>query len=180
MTYGSQLSVLTLMPAILIAQGYTITSSLLFTMVMQRGSLFGAIAASILGGRLPRKRVLITGAVLACAASLCFGCLVQNVALILPFGVLFQFFVPLLNTTTWIFAPELYPTRIQATGTALILATGTLAGAIMPLLAGKFFDWIGIPGLFGLIAVMYAIFALSIQIIAQTFGGSMEDLSLPA
>ncbi len=179
MTYGSQLSVLTLMPTVLIAQGYTITSSLLFTMVMQSGSLFGAIAASILGYHVPRKRVLLIGPILACATSLCFGFLAHSVALILLFGALFQFFVLLLNTTIWIFAPELYPTRIRATGTALILAIGTLAGAIMPLLAGKLFDGFGIPGLFGLIAVMYAIFALSIQVVPETFGRSMEDIDLP-
>jgi MFS family permease len=180
MTYGSQLSVLTLMPSVLIAQGYTITRSLAFTMVMQSGSLLGAIAASFLGYRSPRKRVLLIGAILACVASLCFGFLANGVALILLFGAVFQFFVLLLNTTIWIFAPELYPTRIRATGTAVILATGTLAGAIMPLLAGLLFDRFGMPGLFGLIAAMYGIFALSIQIAPETFGRSMENLEIAA
>jgi putative MFS transporter len=180
MTYGAQLSVLTMMPTILVAQGYTITRSLMFTMVMQSGSLLGALAASILGYRVPRKLVLLPGAVLACVASLCFGFLANSVGLILLCGATFQFFVLLLNTTIWIYAPELYPTRIRGTGTALILATGTLAGAIMPLAAGRLFDGLGIAGVFGMIAVMYAIFALSVRIAPETFGRSMEDIDLPA
>lgn len=58
MTYGAQISVSTLMPTILVGLGYSISKSLLFTMVMQGGSLLGAIAASLLGFRFPRKRVL--------------------------------------------------------------------------------------------------------------------------
>lgn len=46
------------MPTILVGLGYSISKSLLFTMVMQGGSLLGAIAASLLGFRFPRKRVL--------------------------------------------------------------------------------------------------------------------------
>ena len=50
MSYGAQLSVLTLMPTILVAQGYTLSASLLFTMVIQVRQLFRArIAASALG-----------------------------------------------------------------------------------------------------------------------------------
>ncbi len=80
MTYGAQISVLTLMPTILMSQGYTISKSFLFTMVMQSGSLFGALAASYCGYHIPRKRVLTVGAGLACAAGLCFGFLTYNVA----------------------------------------------------------------------------------------------------
>jgi len=180
MTYGAQISVLTLMPTVLVAEGYTITRSLLFTMVMQGGSLLGATAASIFGYRIPRKLVLLPGAILACVASLCFGFLASDVTLILLFGATFQFFVLLLNTTLWIYAPELYPTRIRATGTSLILATGTLAGALMPLVAGRLFDGFGVAGVFGMIAVMYGIFALSVRTMPETYGRSMENIDIPA
>ena len=56
MTFGAQLSVLTLMPTILVAQGYSISKSFGFTIVMQLGSLLGAIAASTMGYYFPRKR----------------------------------------------------------------------------------------------------------------------------
>lgn len=178
MAYGAQLSVLTLMPTIFVALGYTMSKSLLFTMIMQGGSLLGAIAASMLGFHFPRKRVLTIGAVLALCAALSIGFLANNIVVLLACGAVFQFFVLLLNTTIWIYAPELYPTKVRAFGTAFILATGTAAGALMPLVAGRLFDSIGIAGVFGMVAAMYAIFTLSVQSVPETYGRSPDELSI--
>jgi putative MFS transporter len=179
MTYGAQISVLTLMPTILVTLGYSMSKSLLFTMVMQGGSLLGAIAASLLGFHFPRKRVLTAGAVCACLAALTIGFVAKSIVVILIAGAVFQFFVLLLNTTIWIFAPELYPTRVRAFGTAFILATGTAAGALMPLVAGHLFDAFGLVGVFGLAAGMYAVFVISVQSVPETYGQSPDALPLP-
>jgi putative MFS transporter len=180
MTYGAQISVLTLMPTILVGLGYSMSKSLLFTMVMQGGSLLGAIAASLLGFHFPRKRVLTIGAVCACLAALTIGFVAKSIAVILVAGAVFQFFVLLLNTTIWIFAPELYPTKVRAFGTAFILATGTAAGACMPLVAGRLFDAFGLVGVFGLAAAMYAIFVISVQTVPETYGQSPDAIGLPS
>lgn len=174
MTYGAQISVLTLMPTILVAQGYTITRSLVYTLIMQGGSFAGTLAASLLGYHLPRKRVLTIGAMLACLAALAFGFLAKNIVLVLACGALFQFFVLMLNTTIWIYAPELFPTRVRAFGTSFILATGTTAGALMPLVSGRMFDTSGVAGVFGMIAVMYAIFTACIQLAPETYGHRLD------
>ncbi|MFM9924604.1 MFS transporter [Variovorax sp. H27-G14] len=179
MTYGAQISVLTLMPTILVTLGYSMSKSLLFTMVMQGGSLLGAIAASLLGFHFPRKRVLTAGAVCACLAALTIGFVAKSIVVILIAGAVFQFFVLLLNTTIWIFAPELYPTRVRAFGTAFILATGTAAGALMPLVAGRLFDAFGLVGVFSLAAGMYAVFVISVQSVPETYGQSPDALPLP-
>ncbi|WP_077002514.1 MFS transporter [Variovorax sp. KK3] len=180
MAYGAQLSVLTLMPTILVGLGYTVSKSLLFTMIMQSGSLLGAIAASALGFKFPRKRVLTIGAVCAGAAALTIGFLANSIVLVLAAGAIFQFFVLLLNTTIWIFAPELYPTKVRAFGTAFILATGTAAGAFMPLVAGRLLDGFGIAGVFGMVAAMYAIFTVSVQSVPETYGQSPDAIALPS
>ncbi|MDR2331344.1 MAG: MFS transporter, partial [Comamonas sp.] len=174
MTYGAQISVLTLMPTILVGLGYSMSKSLLFTMVMQSGSLLGAIAASALGFHFPRKRVLTAGAICACLAALTIGFAAKSIVVLLIAGATFQFFVLLLNTTIWIYAPELYPTRVRAFGTAFILATGTAAGALMPLVAGRLFDGFGLGGVFGLAAAMYLIFIISVQCVPETYGRSPD------
>nr|WP_255475280.1 MFS transporter [Herbaspirillum sp. CAH-3] len=102
------------------------------------------------------------------------GFLAKSIVLILAAGAVFQFFVLLLNTTIWIFAPELYPTRVRAFGTAFILATGTAAGALMPLVAGRLFDAFGLAGVFGMIAVMYGIFTVAIRTVPETYGKSPD------
>lgn len=180
MMYGAQITVLTLMPTVLVSEGYTITRSLVFTMVIQAGSLLGTSVASVFGFHLPRKPVLTAGAILACLAALGFGFLGANVGLVLFFGATFQFFVLLLNTTVFMYAPELYPTHIRAFGTAFILAVGTASGALMPLISGRLFQSFGMGAVFVLIAAMYAVFALSVQLAPETFGRSLEDLRLPA
>lgn len=174
MTFGAQLTVLTLMPTILVAQGHSITKSYLYTIVLQSGSLFGALAAAILASRVPRKKVLTVGSICAVLAGLGFGFLATTEPLILLFGAAFQFFVLLCNTTIWIFAPEQYPTRVRGFGTSFILALGTMAGAWTPLLAGWLFQNYGIGGMFGLMAAMYAVFCIVIQFVSETFGRSME------
>lgn len=180
MTFGAQLSVLTLMPTILVAQGYSLSKSFLFTIVMQSGSLLGAISATTLGYYFPRKRVLTVGAIAACLAGLAFGHFTQSVAMILVCGALFQFCVLTLNTSVWIFAPELYPTRMRGLGTSFLLALGTVGGAMSQVLAGRMFDQFGASGMFTMIAAMYAIFALAVQFAPETFGRSIEEEAAPA
>jgi MFS family permease len=180
MSYGAQLSVLTLLPSMLVAQGYSLSNSLWFTMIIQSGSFVGTLVASAFGYYLPRKTVLTLGAITATLAALCFGFLGANIYLLLFFGAVFQFCVLLLNTTIWIYAPELYPTRIRGLGVAFILASGTAAGSFMPLVSGKVVDSFGLVGMFTMIAVMYAIFAACIQLVPETYGKSMENLNIDA
>jgi MFS family permease len=180
MSYGAQLSVLTLLPSMLVAKGYSLSSSLIFTMIIQGGSFVGTVVASAFGYYLPRKAVLTAGAISATAAALCFGFLGANIYLILFFGAVFQFCVLLLNTTIWIYAPELFPTRIRGLGVAFILASGTAAGSFMPLVSGRVLDSFGSVGLFAMIALMYAIFAVCARLGPETYGKSMEDVTIDA
>ena len=180
MSYGAQLSVLTLMPMIFVGMGYNYSSSLIYSMIIQSGSVVGAIAASVFGYHLPRKRVLTAGAVLGCLAAMSIAYLGTNIVAVLILGAVFSFFVMLLNTSIWIYAPELYPTRMRAFGVAFILATGSAAGSLLPPISGVLLDSYGIMGVFGLAAVMYLIFAISIQFGPETYGKSMEDPTQPA
>ena len=180
MSYGAQLSVLTLMPSIFVSMGYTYSGSLLYAMIIQSGSVLGAIAASCFGYYFPRKKVLTTGSIMACLAALSIIYLGANIYLVLLFGAVFQFFVLLLNTSIWVYAPELYPTRIRGFGVAFILATGSAAGSFVPTIAGSLFDRYGMFGVFALAAAMYAVFAFCIQLGPETYGKSMEDVTKPA
>ncbi|MED4452026.1 MFS transporter [Metabacillus fastidiosus] len=116
MTVGAQITLLVLMPTILVEQGYSIAKSLTFTMVINFGSLLGALAASVFGYYVRRRVVLTVGSIFVCGAGLAYGLFSNSVVLILVLGAIFQFFVLLLNTTIWQYAPELYPTRVRAVG----------------------------------------------------------------
>lgn len=170
MSYGAQISILSLMPTILVAQGHSITKSLLFTLVMQAGSLVGALVDSTAARYVPRKVVLTVAAGLGCAAAFSFGFLANGVALILILGAAVNCCIITLNTTIWIFAPEQFPTRVRAFGTSIILALGSLAGGLTPMLAGAAFDAYGMAGMFTLIGILFMGLAVSVQFPQETFG----------
>lgn len=175
MSYAAQISMLTLIPLILTSRGFDITSALWYTLLMQSGSLVGALVAALAARRLPRKLTLTVAAVLGVGAGLGFGFLGTTVALVLVFGFLFNFSVIVLNTTIWLFAPEQYPTRIRGLGTSVILALGSLSGGLFPLLAGVVLDASGVGGMFALLAGLFAVCAIAVQFPHETVGRPMVE-----
>jgi putative MFS transporter len=175
MSYAAQISMLTLIPLILTDRGFDITSALWYTLVMQSGSLVGALTAALVARRLPRKLTLTVAALLGVGAGLGFGFLGTTVALVLVFGFLFNFSVIVLNTTIWLFAPEQYPTRIRGLGTSVILALGSLSGGLFPLIAGAVLDAAGVGGMFATLAALFAMCAIAVQFPPETVGRPMAE-----
>lgn len=175
MSYAAQISMLTLIPVILTDRGMSITSALWYTLVMQSGSLVGALVASFLAQRLPRKTVLTGAAVLGVVAALGFGLFGQNIGLVLLFGFLFNTAVIILNTTIWLFAPEQYPTRIRGLATSVILALGSLSGGLFPLVAGWILDMSGVVLLFVVLTGLFVVCATAVQFPKETFGRPMTE-----
>jgi putative MFS transporter len=180
MSYAAQISMLTLMPTILVSRGYAVNTSLWFTLIMQSGSLLGACTAAYLASRLPRKKVLTAAALLGCLSGLSMAFLATDIVLIVVFGVLFNFSVIILNTTIWLFAPELYPTRTRGFGTSIILAAGSLSGGLFPLISGAVFDAAGLPGMFTTLAVLFIILAVVVQFPPETFNKPLEEDAEPS
>lgn len=177
MAFGAQITLLVLMPSILVAQGYSLTSSLAFTMVMNLGALLGACASAYLAGRARRKVVVITAAVLGCGAAVAFALLAHGPARILVLGATFQFFALLLNTTLAAWSPELYPTRVRALGTSVVNGIGNVSGAVMPLIAVALFASGGVVAIFLMLAVMYVLLGVSAAFAPETYGHSLEEVN---
>lgn len=175
-SYAAQFAVLTLMTTILVSSGYTVNTSLWFTLLMQSGSLAGALAATAVAGALPRKQAITIAAVIGLLAAGSLALFYSaGIAVILLSGWVFNFSVIICNTTIWLFAPENYPTRIRGFGTAFILAVGSLSGGLSPLIAGKIFDAQGLGSMFGVLSVLFVIIIVVIRFIPETFGRPMEE-----
>jgi MFS family permease len=177
MSFGAQVTVLVLMPSILVAKGYSITSSLAFTMVMNVGSLLGACVSAWLAGWARRKVVVTISAGLGCLAALAFALFADGAPLILVLGAIFQFFALLLNTTLAAWSPELYPTRVRALGTSVVNGIGNVSGAVMPLLAVALFAAGGTAAMFLVLAVMYVVLAAAAAFAPETTGRSLEAIN---
>ena len=114
-------------------------------------------------------------ATLGCASGLSIAFLGSDIVFVLIFGALFNFAIIVQNTTIWLFAPELYPTRVRGFGTAIILAAGSLSGGLFPLVAGAVFDLYGLVGMFSVLAALFVVIAIAIQFPPETFGKPMEE-----
>lgn len=177
MTFGAQVAITVFFPTVLVSQGFTIVNSLFFTMIINVGGLVGALLASYFAAKLPRKAVLGFGALAAVAVALLYA-VVRSTELILLFGALMQLMFILLNTTTWLYAPELYPTRIRAFGTGTSVVVALIGASVMPYLAGLIFGASGVVGLFVMVAVMYLIMSAAVfWLNVETKGKSLEELS---
>ncbi|MGW0328609.1 MFS transporter [Nocardia sp. NPDC003183] len=177
MSFGAQVTLLFLMPILLVSRGYSLSDSLAFTMIMNVGSLLGACAASYLAGRAPRRRTVMSAAVLGCVSAITFATFANSTALILVLGMIFQFFTMMLNTMLSVWSPELFPTSVRAMGTSVVNGIGNVAGAVMPFAALFFFDLAGVPGVFFMIAVMYALLVVAARFGPETFGKSLEAVT---
>ena len=175
MTFGAQVTITVFMPTVLVSRGFDVSTSLAYTTVINVGGLVGAVLASVFGFRFKRRIVLGYGAVVAVVAAIAFGASNQ-LALILVLGGLLQLMFILLNTTTWVWAPELYPTRVRAFGTGASVTVALVSASLIPYVAGVVFDAGGVVALFVLVAVMYVVMAAAVWFGPETHGKSLEEL----
>jgi putative MFS transporter len=153
-----------------------VSTSLAYTTIINIGGLVGAVLASLFGYRFKRRVVLGYGAVVAVVVAVAFGTS-GSLAAVLGLGGALQLMFILLNTTTWVWAPELYPTRIRAFGTGASVTVALVAASLVPLLAGAIVDAAGAVGMFVLVGVMYAIMAGAVWFGPETQGAPLEEVS---
>lgn len=177
MAFGSQVTLNFLMPTMLVGKGYSISDSLLYTMIMNIGSLLGACAAALVANRLGRRTVVGGAAALGCLTALGFALLADATIAILILGAVFQFFTMVTNTTLAVWSPELYPTAVRASGTSIVNGIGNVAGAVMPFAAVALFHWNGFAGVFGMVAVMYALLVVASRFAPETRGRTLEEVN---
>lgn len=175
MAFGAQVTLNFLMPTLLVARGYSISESLLFTMIMNVGSLLGAIAAALLAGRVGRRSAVGGAALLGCATAVLFAAFGHTTLWILVLGAVFQFFTMITNTTLAVWSPELFPTAVRASGTSIVNGIGNIAGAVMPVLAVALFGTWGLAGVFGMVAVMYALLVVASRFAPETRDRTLEE-----
>ncbi|WP_433281483.1 MFS transporter [Pseudonocardia xinjiangensis] len=171
MTFGAQVTVTVFMPTVLVARGLDVSTSLVYTMIINVGGLVGAVLASIFGYWFKRRVVLGYGSVVAVVVAVAFA--LSPVVLVL--GALLQLMFILLNTTTFVWATELYPTRVRAIGTGAMVTVLLLSASLVPLLAGLIVDATGTVGLFVLVGVMYVIMAVAVWFGPETHGLALEE-----
>lgn len=176
MAWGVAFSITIIMPLLLVDRGYSIAGSLTLAMIQNLGGFVGAVAATFASYALSRRRVVFWSAIGGAASVLAFAFFANSDAAVLVLGFMIMFFVLLVNTTIWLWAPELYPTKVRAFGTSLIVNIGFLGGALMPLVVATVFHNVGVVPSFEIVAGMYVILAVAVIFALETRGVSLETL----
>ncbi|GAA0927554.1 MFS transporter [Pseudonocardia zijingensis] len=176
LAWGVQFSVIIIMPILLVQRGYSITGSLTLTMVQNVGALVGACAATFASYSVARRRVVAVGALAGAASVAAFALFAHGDWLVLVIGFVLQVFCLMVNTTLWLWAPELYPTNVRAFGTSLVVNIGFLGGALVPVASTVVFDRLGAVPAFAVLAGMYVVMAVLMALATETRGVSLERL----
>lgn len=132
----SYYGIFTWLPSILAIQGFSLTKSFSYVIVMTVAQIPGYFTAAYLVDRIGRKPTLAMF-VLGTAVSAYFFGQGGSVAMILGFGSLMSFF----NLGAWgilyTYTPELYPTRARGTGAGWAAGFGRIGGILAPAVVGR-------------------------------------------
>ncbi|MBM7411306.1 putative MFS transporter [Clavibacter michiganensis] len=162
------------LPTLLVAQGFSLVRSFEYTLLITLAQLPGyAVSAWLVErwGRQVTLAVFLGGS--AVSAGL-FGT-ADSVTTILVFGALMSFS----NLGAWgaLYAvtPELYPTRVRATGAGSAAGFGRLASIVAPLCVPPLLALGGVALPFGVFAGVFALAAVAALTLPDLRGAALED-----
>jgi putative MFS transporter len=162
------------LPTLLVAQGFSLVRSFEYTLLITLAQLPGyAVSAWLVEkwGRRVTLAVFLAGS--AVSAGL-FGT-ADSVTTILVFGALMSFS----NLGAWgaLYAvtPELYPTRVRATGAGSAAGFGRLASIVAPLCVPPLLALGGVALPFGVFAAVFALAAVAALTLPDLRGTALED-----
>ncbi|MDT0276335.1 MFS transporter [Blastococcus goldschmidtiae] len=162
------------LPSLLVADGFTLTKSFGYTLVITLAQLPGYAAAAFLIEKWGRRATLATflagsalGAGLFAAA--------DSDTTVLVTGMVLSFF----NLGAWgaLYAvtPEVYPTVLRATGTGAAAGFGRLASIAAPLAVPRLVDMGGTGLVFGIFAAFFVLGALATWGLPERRGQALDD-----
>ena len=131
----------TWLPSIFVNQGFTLTKSFSFTMVVLAVTPIGQLFGIWLQDKMPRKWAML---LLAGASALCFfgfGLSFEYkfpIEIIVAFDVGYQFFSGGVVPIVYTLSVELFPTKVRSLGNGLIVASARIGSIFGPLILGIF------------------------------------------
>lgn len=167
----------TWMGALLQSNGYTMTKSTEYITCMSMAGIPGFFFTAWLlevWGRKPTLILNLTGS----AIMAYFYGTAASLAHVIAFGLSMQFFFYGMWCVLYAYTPELYPTRIRATGSGLASSVGRIGALLGPYLVGVILPIAGQTGVFQLGAGAFMAAAFAILILGEeTKGKILEEIS---
>ncbi len=151
-----------LVPTILISKGFTIASSIYFTMIIFIGFVIGSIGNAFYIDKVERKYGVVGSIIFAGIFGLLFA-VSTSVPELLVFGFMTAFSLWNMSNFFHQYQAEIFPTKLRGTGTGLGQAINAIASATVPLLIVTFILSKGTLAVFLTLWILIAIVVLDIM-----------------
>jgi putative MFS transporter len=163
--------------ALLQQAGFPVTKSVYYTILISLAGVPGFLTAAWLVEAWGRKGTCIA-TLLGSAAACYFYGTASSQAQLIVFGLCMQFCLFGMWSVLYAYTPELYPTRIRATGSGFASAIGRLGSLLGPYLVGVVLPAAGTAGVFSLGAGAFIAAAAIVLVLGEeTRGQPLEAIS---
>jgi putative MFS transporter len=164
-------------PTLLVKQGITVTSSLLYTTVIGLAAPLGPLLGYWIADRFERKHVIVCMAALNIVSGLLFSQAASAVAIV-TLGVLLTLAGNIISFTYHAYQQELYPTAIRARAVGFVYSWSRLSAVFSSFVIAFTLKEFGVTGVFVFIAGAMALVILAIGLMGpRTLGKSLESIS---
>jgi putative MFS transporter len=163
--------------SLLVEAGFTITTSITYVVLITLGGIPGFLASSYLIEKIGRKPVASFAMVMTAASAYFYGH-AGNLNSLIIWGFLLQFFIYAMWSAVYAYTPELYPTRMRATGCGLSSAIGRIGALLGPFVVGLVLVNFGVGTVFTMGAATFLISAAVILLLGpETKGKVLEEVN---
>jgi putative MFS transporter len=164
-------------PTLLVKQGITVTSSLLYTTIIGLAAPMGPLLGYWIADRVERKHVIVFMAGVNVVCGLVFS-QVSTVVMVVALGVCLTLAGNIISFTYHTYQQELYPTAIRARAVGFVYSWSRMSAVFSSFVIAFILRDFGVTGVFvfiagAMIVVMFAIGTLG----PRTKGKSLESIS---
>ena len=164
-------------PTLLVKQGITVTSSLLYTTVIGLAAPLGPLLGYWIADRFERKHVIVGMAALNIVSGLLFS-QASSATVIVVLGVLLTLAGNIISFTYHTYQQELYPTAIRARAVGFVYSWSRLSAVFSSFVIAFTLKEFGVTGVFVFIAGAMTLVMLAIGLMGpRTLGKSLESIS---
>ncbi|HEX3782192.1 MAG TPA: MFS transporter [Pseudonocardiaceae bacterium] len=167
----------TLVPIVLAAKGFSVTSSLTFVALSFLGYPIGSALSIPIIERMQRKWLIVASAIGMAGFGLLFG-FATAPATIIAFGFCYTAISNLFSNAFHTYQGELFPTLLRATAAGSAYSLSRLATAAMPyVLVAALTAW-GAGGMFTVVAIAMVILVVDVAVLGpNTTGRALEEIA---
>lgn len=167
----------TLAGLVLLARGFDVSSSLLFTALSFFGYPLGSLLSIPLLGRVERKYLVIASAAAMAGCGIAFAT-ATDPAYIVMFGVATTAAANVFSNIYHVYQAEIFPSDVRATAVGWTYSLSRLSSAALPFVLIPVLDHYGATAMFAVVvAALVAAVAVLIPFGPRTTGRSLEEIN---